>query len=46
MFTIEYGKSEFEKNPVEIQEFKIITIRLRGIYEVYLKLFKKKTERC
>ena len=32
---------EFEKQPVEVQDFRKITDHLRGIYTIYLKLIKK-----
>jgi hypothetical protein len=32
---------EFEKQPVEVQEFKRIARHFRGIYGIYLKLIKK-----
>ena len=37
---------EFEKQPVEVQQFRKTIDRFGGIYGIYLKLMKEELERC
>ena len=38
---VTYEPVEFEISPVEVQEFRKITDRFRGVYRIHLMLLKK-----
>ena len=41
---VAYELVEFEKEPVEVRDFRRITDHFRGLYRIYLKRMKAKLE--